>query len=722
MHVNLYHNCKIQPNHYIENLETYLGKIPVTTKEINTPKEFISDKDSFSIRLELTENIIKYLNIGTINYCKLSTVDTEEKAIEKETSRYYFITGFRNISQFIYEFDLSLDVVNTYQYDITNVDNFKQVSIKRRHKNRWKSSGVTNKYYRIYDEVDEGLGSVATVLDESLTTNVGNTENECYVITKSISNDDDGLRTNGVNMLVNELVFKTSTSKSIPTNEMTDISLEAAEGYESNHRAIFGYCLNSDDLMRAYCDWYGTLGADVLVNAFLMSYPEGTFNPYLTLGFMQNDRFVVTRMIQIGLNSNPMRVQKLKATGAFKIAYKNASTYRKTVAIGNSYSITDLLGSSYTVKTSAVNSIVTNVKSINQINKTDSNIKSILALPALPDKYYYLDSQYDIGICFSNSQITKSYGSVSLKNENYVIDEWLTTKPVIDSEPDYESKLFGSYVRNHQIVYDTFSLALQPEYYNDKIDSLNFTMYKPIDMTNDVAIKCTNIQQRELNSNVLTCSRNNNLPIFTSDYLNYIRTGYNYDNKAQSLTTVKNWVGVATSAAGTGFNIANKKDMGKGLGIFGIAQGVTNTLSSLSNAIISGIENDRALAQKRQELMATSPTMSGSDNYLLFKELNGGNCFKYVVTKPTEEVLNNIYYLFYYTGYADNMYYSTMPTIKTRQYFNYVQADISYCNIINPKERQRLIDAYSNGITFEWNYNKTWLMNGNEYENWETSI
>ena len=704
MYVTLYQNCKIQPNHYIENLETYLKGLTSQTKEINTTKEFISDKDSFSVRVEIDRYTTKKIDLGTINYCKLSTVDTSEKAIEREQFRYYFVTGFRNISQFVYEFDLSLDVVNTYQNDVTNVDNFKQVSIKRRHKNRFKESD--GKYFRIYDEVDEGLGQVTSEVE----INKNFSTSETYVITKQLTDSNDLHIPHP--MIINQIAYPTASTASCSYYYANDINLDTTDNLT---RAILIMADKSSTLINAYLDLYGKEGSNCVFNAALMARTTNE-QVHLFLGFMQNGKFVPETDREIGsMYSYPLRAQNIKSTGSFKIYYSNNNTIAKSRTLGKEYSIGDLI-SNYTTVTSNLGSITASIPSINTINRTDSTIKQITSVPFRPDTMYYLTFN---GVVIPEG-VTTSIGHFVLA-DNYLTS--LPTTTVTARDKKYESKLYGSYVRDHQIVYDTFSLACQPEYWGDYITSLYYTVYKPIDMTNDIAIKITNLGQRELNSNVLACNRNNSIPVWTSDWLTYVQNGYNYDNKAKSLTNIKNGLSVVASAAGTGFNIANKKDMGKGLGVFGIAQGITNTLSSLSNAITSGIENDRALKQKRQEMLNTAPTMNGSDNYLLFKELNGGyNCFKYVVTKPTDEVLDNIYNLFYYTGYADNMYYSTMPTIRTRQYFNYVQADISYCNIVNPKERQRLIDAYSNGITFEWNYNSTWLMNGNEYENWESNI
>lgn len=123
MQVTFYKNCKIQPNHYIQNLSDYLANLNNYSTDLTTCKAFASDEDNFSIRISV-ENLSELSNW---NYVEIQN-DT--------IIRYYFVTGFRYISESIYEFDLALDVVNTYQTDIMKNDNFRQVKINRRHKNR----------------------------------------------------------------------------------------------------------------------------------------------------------------------------------------------------------------------------------------------------------------------------------------------------------------------------------------------------------------------------------------------------------------------------------------------------------------------------------------------------------------------------------------------------------------------------------------------------------
>jgi hypothetical protein len=49
---------------------------------------------------------------------------------------------------------------------------------------------------------------------------------------------------------------------------------------------------------------------------------------------------------------------------------------------------------------------------------------------------------------------------------------------------------------------------------------------------------------------VLLSSRNNEMTIFSNAYLNYLKTGYNYDKKSRAIESASRWGGVVISAAG----------------------------------------------------------------------------------------------------------------------------------------------------------------------------
>ncbi len=708
-----YLNCKIQQNHYIENIDKYLTTIEdnsVVTQEINAPKAFMSDEDSFTIRVEVKDKS----KFDSLNYVKLFNDKTDTT---ESISRYYFVVAKNYINENVYDLVLNLDVANTYQNLMLNSNNFKQVKINRKHKNRFVRESGTNRFYRKFDKVDEGLGSMPMEIEQ--VKSIAKASNPAYIVTKSINNESS---TSGSISLVNQVFFEESTRRFAKTNERTDITLSG-----NDFRSIILYCDNAYDFAYCYADFYGQKGFYVYTNAvMLQEYIVGNnFYTYYYLGYYSNNKFCITSKEKISSTANAeLRLQQMKATGSFKVSY-NTGVALKDITdpfeVGSSYTLSDLLASNYTTVNSTVSSIQIDIPSINTINKVDSNIKSIISLPCDMPTYSFCYLNSELTNVVPNNNLVTNNGYINVSNDLYLDDELLVSMPVMNRDATYESKLYGSYVRNHQLAYDSFALPIQYEYVDEKSIFLQYNIYKPIDMSNDVAIQISNIKQQEYLSNTLTCTRNNNIPVYTNEYLEYIRNGYNYDLKSQSINNLKNAIGVVNNVVGTGLNVGAKASMGS-LGAFGAIQSGVNALNSLSNSIISGIENDRALMQKRLNLMATSPTMSGSDNYLLFKQLNDGNCFKYITSKPDDNTYESIYNLFYYTGYAENLYFDSMPEIKTRQYFNYIQAEILNCVIVNPKVKARIVQSFANGVTYEWNYNDTWLMNGELYENWETSL
>ena len=120
--------------------------------------------------------------------------------------------------------------------------------------------------------------------------------------------------------------------------------------------------------------------------------------------------------------------------------------------------------------------------------------------------------------------------------------------------------------------------------------------------------------------------------------------------------------------------------------------------------------------------MNATVNISGSDDLALFHLYNSSSGLRLNVTVPHDNVESAEFDLFYYFGYADNKIYDELPTIKTRQYFNYIKCDIGFMKPSNmsPHILNDIQEKFSRGITYEWNYNNTWLSQGTLYENWET--
>ena len=699
MIVTFYKNCKIQPNHCIQDVMTYLSKL--STKEVFTladSKAFKSDLDSFSVRVDLSDKSSDiYANYKDFNYCTIG---------DSIHTQMYFITGWTNISQYIYEANVTIDAVNTYNKDAMDKDLFKQVSVKRRHKNRWKmTEGDTGLYQRIYDEVDEGLGQVTSEVEKSPAL-TDTTYDICYEYPTT---------NNACSKYFTRVLPK--ETKDITLKQQHLILGDTLIDYSSTSGTILESFLikvpnKVDGVVKCNSFPYDNNSASSYANAYLFTgYSQCLSNVavyYGTLKLLKLDSVnsgTVVRAFECIFNKGKENRLEFYADDRIEI-YKIDSNWQ--VKEGETVNISPFTN---LIANSTLETVTESIKGRNAITLVDSQIKSLQEIPAsnTSNFYYYGDNEAFIASNVVKTNCTYTYDSLI---------SWST--PVTTRAKMYESKLYGSYVRNYYLAYDNYTLPIQPEYLQSPtVVTASFT--SSTDMTNTYLIQATNQLESKLYSNHLVCTRNNGVATFDDAYIEYIRNGYNYDKKQETMSNWKNGLSVAANALGVGLNIGNRKEVGRALGIFGVAQNAVNTASSLTNAIMSGVENAQALSNKRQQLMATSPSISGNSSLDIFNEY-AGNALRFVVEKPTDEVLANIYNLFYFTGYADNLYYDTMPIIKTRQYFNYVQADINYSTITNPKERQRLIDAYSNGITFEWQYNNTWLMEGNLYENWEYSI
>ena len=706
--VDLYYGTAIKPNHLIEDIETYLDKHKATTGYLASNvltgcKEFEADKESFSIRVE-----IKSASLGVLvhlSYCKLSGTFGK---------RYYFVTGYNKVSDYIVDINLQLDVVNSYQTLLLS-NEFKNVKMKRKMKDRWKLYNQT--YYRIYDKCDEGLGSVCTQVDFTQALH----SSTCYLVNRTIKETDDIKVPYSLN--VNQIFVDDKDSFYDVTRwKINDLELGSLIDSSYYNRRYLGYT-DLNHFMKFHLKLDGQSEFDVICQAFYVHVPNTSTNAYLYLGTYENKYFTPLREIYLGnpFNSSFTLTTISSDAGALINVKGISRNYQKRLALSEPYYYTDLISDDYTSYGSTSSSVSIKLPSIATLDRYSDDLINIMEIPLVPG-YWAINYIPGLGIVTTEEVVGQTY-TLDLNPSTSEPRHYTKTinKSVRTRNITMESKLYGSYVRDHMIQYDTFSLPVQPEYYNGYIQSLSTSILKSVDLSGDLSIKCNSITPSSYNSNVLTCSRNNNKVIYNSEYLNYLRNGYNYDEKAASLTKIKNGVNAGISLVSAGVSGAAKGAMGT-LGTFGLISSATSAVSTGFNAVISGIENDRALAQKRLELINSAPTMTGSNSGALFKSLNGGTIAPYYVTlKPSDEVLNSIYNLFYFYGYADNTTVDKLKLTKTREYFDYYQGDAE-SNYSTDIRCQRAVQALSEGITIEHHYNDTWLCEGKLYENWETSI
>ena len=388
------------------------------------------------------------------------------------------------------------------------------------------------------------------------------------------------------------------------------------------------------------------------------------------------------------------------------------------------------------------NLVVHQLDTIDNVDKTDATIIKIIKLPYAPNNFKYVSGYYEIPINwnYDNGTGWLKLEDMSSSFVNEIISSYnpldllkaIPLSPAITDvrNDNNESKQYMSEFYVNKAVYDSFNYPIELE----KIQAptpmddfkLNFVTTKTINSRflfdfKDIHYKFAS-QDYE---NIMTIARNNEVTIYSNQFINYLRTGYNYDVKAKERSDLANRVGLITSVVG---NIAS---VGLGALSGNIPVAISSTIgasSSIVNSIISNAnamaQNEANMEQKIAQYKAQATSVSGSDDLDLMIYYSK-NLLKFAEYSCSDKIKASILDLFYYGGYAtDEM---KTPNVNTRAWFNFLSCELIADTISYIPEEilQDIISKYSQGVTFlhkniissvpTWDFEQT-------KENWEVSI
>ena len=217
---------------------------------------------------------------------------------------------------------------------------------------------------------------------------------------------------------------------------------------------------------------------------------------------------------------------------------------------------------------------------------------------------------------------------------------------------------------------------------------------------------------------ILTVARNNEEMILNSAYLDYIRSGYNYDvkakNRAQSIAILSGAAGVLGGMGSIGMGIAS----GNPLGVVTGAATLSNTLLNTANSIAA---SEDAINAKKTQLENSAVSVAGSDDLDLMKRYCGNRARLYIY-QCSDRMKAAILDLFYYCGYATTEHKT--PVLDSREWFNFIQADLDVSPTVNiPADcLAEILSKYAEGATVFHKQTlsgvETWDLDQNK-ENWE---
>lgn len=291
-----------------------------------------------------------------------------------------------------------------------------------------------------------------------------------------------------------------------------------------------------------------------------------------------------------------------------------------------------------------------------------------------------------------------------------------------------DPKTYISTLRSYNFVYDAVTWSLIPEDLaipnNSARPDLIRMYYK---QSNNISSDCGfrfdipefTMGHRQYFDQYMFSARSNELPLYSSDWINYQRNGYNYDKKANSLRTASDIVGIlggsiATGASSAGQILAfqNRQEVGQlkeyrnmveydlqGNATYpnkrrlrelqtpfvtGLIGAGVNVAAGVANAVLSHYQRENALEQKINEYRNRAFSVSSTGNHDLFKWYSGNKVilFEFEPREEVRELINDFFSLF---GYAQGYY--MVPDLDSRLWFNYCRGTV---DIDNYKKKRSL--------------------------------
>ena len=349
----------------------------------------------------------------------------------------------------------------------------------------------------------------------------------------------------------------------------------------------------------------------------------------------------------------------------------------------------------YAVKHDTVASYTVNstyISDFSTIDRTDTKLVKIIKMPYAPFKLTKNSSGQLVAIdgFYEQNHLLHLYNldQEFLTIVDYQsINELVVTLPVTqinantNNMPQLESKLFNSNYYTLKYIYDSFEKEFLLEHSypiegSTKAPNVKilFKQSNNISSNSLFDIQLQGYDEPTTYSEYLNVNRQNEVALFTNDYLNYIRSGFNYDKKVKATQNTANWIGAGVSLVGAAASFATSYATGPA----GLAAGValtTSAVATLTSAITSTVNNEISMSQKLAELRRQSSSVSNTEDINLLSYYNGN---RLLVERDmiSDEVQKSIYALFRLTGYACNDY--GIPDFNTRLHYNFVQCRAAF--------------------------------------------
>lgn len=681
-----FYQCEITPekNCVVDDLVGYLSSL--------TP--LVVDNFQY-IKLDL--DLYIKLNSSQVNVPKFNYNYVSVKNEDVDKIFYYFIIGSPKwISQNTIQLQLSLDTLNTFRYDLTWTN---KTNITRQHKDRFNTTYQTTSqgkvFHRKIDNYDEGFTPVK-YYDSGESIRLSSADYDWYLVYK---NKED-----------------LNASSTVPMDCFLCASEEVNLNISVNDNGIHFNNYNIGDSLYAFTADNTNFTTTIKGTSYTIS----KAGPYKGIAFfrlengkniahvLKDDGNVIIPDIGTTALTDVNTTLKVRVCRSFTPELDSNSQYTYYSVLGQvearNYSMITIGQSSATLL------------SIDSIDRTDTRIVKIIKMPYAPFTLEFTNNKLNIpaGWTYSGgylllNDLNTEFLNIVEGNDDLSSYVSLTVVPSDigknkANDIKYESKLYNSNFFSLKYIYDSFEKEFLLERYNTNSAfpgvRIDFKQSNNISSNSVFKFIPMNGTYKEptLYGQFLNVNRQNEVALYNSDYLNYIRNGYNYDKKAKAQQLGAGLAGIALGAIGAAASVFLPA-----AGVVGAAGAIslaTSTISSIVSLINTQISNEQAIQQKLDTAKRSAASVSNTEDLNLLNFYNGNRLIRY-----TEDINDNIkqglYNLFRLTGYACNDY--GVPVTNTRLYYNFLQCkvDIEETNWTYGKSFLDDIKAkYEIGVTY----------------------
>ena len=722
----------------VDDLEDYLSALPANRKIVFSNQNYIRQNLTATIRLELNQTESEF-NSENWNYCSILNY-TDGSVAQKKC--YYFIDKMEQVSRNVLRLDLFLDSLNTIG---TNISLTNKTLIHREHKDRWKPISGQTYSDAIIDIEAEGLNPTLYKTKESDLKSESFKDFSWYIIYMN-SNDISPNEYNQVNPVKTIIapshdisVRGNLSSFSLPMDGRTYIIstyLNNANGIGSiNNIPIYNERI--EDMNTAGIDFQEYSNAKEIFKYMTITPSSGSYSIQVYNDYYDVDGARIAHLAGQSVTASTLTASGLPGT-IKAVATKGTAVAAKYVP-------------NYTIRSNEEGQI----NGVDILDKTNAKLIKIIELPYCPVEIteIYQDiysfncpiQLEDIGFTIKgkNLEFLETYLNIKNYSFNDIPSKLrLHNKNAFENAQrsnDYEPKLFNSELYLKKFIYDSFSIPFKFEFLNipDSITRVSGGNLKIKEITSlavtskflfDFNEMLSFNRALEDYSYILPVSRNNESTIYTSQYINYLRTGLQYDLKMKNAQEEASYIRTTLSAIGSIGSIA----LGIASGNPAVAVGgVIASSTSLAGSIISTIQQENqtsnSLAQKQAQLQEQKASVQNSDDLALLKYYTKGNFAKIATYEPSEKQKNRIALLFHYCGYKAE--YLGIPNLNSRLRFNYIQADIDISetsqSFLSSNFNNEIIENYkgkwTEGITIMHHFRNKWNFE-QDLENWEAVL